>query len=166
MVPARHKFPKRLYWGLILVGATLPLVIIISVALIRGDMKFPWNSSMPYSGFLRFITVVALFNFLPFAVLAAFMKNRLGKPQRMVVSAYYLRMMGIFGAATTLLGTSLIMHVSIWTSRSSTAGLGVFALFVLAFALMPVGYGCGWFIGEMYLRSKKRRLLRRLNFPE
>ncbi len=152
---SNQSYSKRLFWVIIVVGAVLPFAVQIYASIISDYPRLVWWTFFSSSSLF-----LAFFNDIPFIVLAFFMKNKLGKSGEIDAATYFLRKNGTTGAAAALLWVNLFMHISVWTSRSSTASLGIFFLFIYAFALMPVGYGCGWLVGKLNLWAKRRPIIR------
>jgi len=145
---------RKAFWGITLIGFLLPWFVIVSCQIYFGhsaEIKhFP--AHLFGSGYNFFL--VAVMNAAPFVILAVAARFLLkpGQERRIRRS----RLAGLGTAAACDMGLSLFAQIGVWSHmfnprvHASLAGLGIFLLFFVALAALPVGYLLGWAAGRSF----------------
>jgi hypothetical protein len=134
-----------LFWFTIVLGFVVSPVAIIGVTAAKGtpftSAASEWFGNLFRLGFNEFL--IALIGGLPFSGAAVFSLFHLSAEQ-----APRGRWAGIAGALGAGIAMSLWIHISILTSRSSTAGIGFLLLPFAILFVMPIGYLAGRLIAK------------------
>lgn len=152
-----------IFWGTIVLGVGLPLVVMIAIELIRngkGVLQSVGSTMLFYFedfsglGFFYWIGHGLLFLLLAILVKAKLAERGNGYED------YILRLTEAIGAWTLTVGFSLLANLSILFSVSSTAVLGYIFVPLYGIPVILLGYGCGWLVGRLilWIRSGSRQL--------
>jgi hypothetical protein len=145
---------RKAFWVIALAGFLLPWIVIISCEIYFGQAAeirhFP--AHLFESGYNFFL--VAVMNATPFAIVAVSARFLLrpGLEQRIQRS----RLAGLGTAVACEMALSLFAQVGVWSNvfnpktHASLAGIGIFFLFWVALAVLPVGYVLGWAAGRSF----------------
>lgn len=145
---------RKAFWVIALIGFLLPWIVIISCQIYFGQAAeikhFP--AHLFGSGYNFFL--VGLMNAIPFGVVALSARFLLkpGQEPRTRRS----RLAGLGTAAACDMALSLFAQIGVWSHvfnprvHASLAGLGIFLLFWVALAVLPVGYLLGWAAGRSF----------------
>jgi glucan phosphoethanolaminetransferase (alkaline phosphatase superfamily) len=144
----------KAFWVIALIGFLLPWIVIIFCQIYFGQAAeirhFP--AHLFESGYNFFL--VAVMNATPFAIVAVSARFLLrpGLEQRVQRS----RLAGLGTAVAFAMIVSLFAQIGVWSNvfnpntHASLAGVGIFFLFWVALAVLPVGYLLGWAAGRSF----------------
>jgi hypothetical protein len=149
---------KRWFWGLIILGILLPLIVESVVAIIFASKDF---FSMLKSIFPSLI-LIGLLNDVPFIIFAFLVRSLWHRPEVETSQDFFKHKGGVIGAGLVGIGFVLFINISIWLSV--TLMLPGFSTAVIAFIFLPIygiigiliGYGSGRLIGKIILRYRSR----------
>jgi hypothetical protein len=133
--PRLDRVALALYWGALAVGPGLPWALDV---LFHGPGLGRRLFAPGYNVFL-----IGVLDAAPFAAYAVFALVHLGTANRRGAEVARRRLAGVAAAGLALLGAALWVHLSILTSRSSTAALGYLVLPLELLPVLPVGYAAG-----------------------
>jgi hypothetical protein len=145
---------RKAFWVIALIGFLLPWIVIISCQIYFGQAAeikhFP--AHLFGSGYNFFF--VAVMNATPFVILAVAARFLLNTGQE--ARTRRSRLAGLGTAAACDMALSLFAQIGVWSHvfdpqvHASLAGLGIFLLFGVALAVLPVGYLLGWAAGRSF----------------
>jgi hypothetical protein len=143
---------RKAFWIIALASFLLPWIVIISCQIYFGHAaeikNFP--AHLFESGYNFFY--VAVMNATPFVILAVAARLLLKPGQE--ARTRRSRLAGLGTAAACDMALSLFAQIGVWSHvfnprvHASLAGLGIFLLFWVALAVLPVGYLLGWVAGR------------------
>lgn len=163
----KSRYLKSWFWGIIAVGASLPLVGMVVADFLWGSKSLleaikPWLSAFVSPIALVVTLLMLLWNNVPFIVFAWLIKSQLGKSEE--IQIYFYRMARMIGGGIAAFTTSLFIQLIVLRAglRSvpgySTTSLiyGILPFYVLI--AMGVGYWGGGLIGRLIIwrRSQKK----------
>ena len=133
--PGLDRAAVAIYWGSLAVGLGLPWGLDV---LFHGPGLGRRLFAPGYNVFL-----IGVLDAAPFAVYAVFALVHLGTADRRAADVGRRRLAGVAAAGLALLAAALWVHLSILTSRSSTAALRYLFLPFELLLVLPVGYAAG-----------------------
>lgn len=147
---------RLLFWGTIILGMTLPIIVMAIVELIFSRKSF----------FSAFISAVSFFSndlwgflpwllhSIPFVFLAFLIRSQLQEKTESPKPSV-LRLSETLGAGIVMVGFSLFLNLSIWIWNTSTAVLAYFTFPFYGIISILVGYGGGWVVGKIILWARR-----------
>lgn len=151
-----YKYSKRWFWGIIILGIFLPLIV-ESVVTIILDPKDFLNI---FSSFFLSLILIGLLNDIPFIVFAFLVRSLWNRPEAEKFQDFFKHKTGVISAGIISIGSILYINIGVWISimrvlpGSSTSVIVYAFLPIYGVIAILVGYGCGWFVGKIILRVK------------
>jgi hypothetical protein len=152
-----YKYAGRWFWGIIIFGALLPLIVEIIIKIIFDPKNF--------SNFFLSITasffLVALFNAIPFIIWAFLVKSLWHRPENEIYQGFYKHKAGVIGSGILTIGFVLYVNIGIWLGiilhqpGASTSAIAYIILPFYGIMTNLFGYGLGRLIGKIILAYKK-----------
>lgn len=163
MKTGESQYLKFLFWGFVVVGAILPLVVRVAAEVLFGPTSLlevtrllPHELLPPYN-----LLLIALLNDIPFIALFLLAKSHLKESNMLDFKIYFLRVASVVGSGIALFGISLFIQIIVWSSTfrrvpgSSTGPILLFVFPIYGFIAILIGYGIGRFLGKVTLWAKK-----------
>lgn len=154
---------KVVFWGTIILGMILPIIVMISVDLVvsHGNLLITLKSSI-VSFWHNWGLVLILLHDIPFVVLAFVIKSRLGE-KVYASEPYTLRLSETIGAWIVIFIVGFWMNLDVWISLASLSS--GFSTAILVYFFFPfygiiailVGYWSGWLVGKLILWNRSRK---------
>ena len=156
MTNAKRQISKRAFWGIIVLGAILPMVTQVIIGAIFDPTSIV---SLIFKSNPLFLAII---NVIPFIALALLAKWKLNNVPSDNISVISKRLYSVIGAGVTTISVSLLINFSVWINLfsddpSSTAGIALVFIPIYAIIVMPIGYLCGKLAGSLILRVKSER---------
>lgn len=144
--PSRATLTLALYWGSILVGLTMP--VLVRIVHDMATSQASWSDVIEAIGQQLFapgynLFLIAALNATPFVLYAIFVLFHLGLAHRCRPAVARRRVGGALGGATVLLGLSLWAHVGTIVWPDAQGALVYFFLPIYLLILTPLGYALG-----------------------
>lgn len=158
MTSGRSGNIKLLFWGTIIMGAVLPIAVMVAVDLIfrRSDFLSAFISAISFfSGDLWGFLPWVIHN-IPFIFLAFLIKLRIGKNAG-DSEPYIIRLSEVIGAWILTVGFDLTMNIDMWISISGSMWAPLAYLFISFYEIITilVGYGGGWVVGKIIVGVRR-----------
>ena len=148
---------SRLFWGIILLGLVVPLVVKLFVRIMFTNDDLT-DILISFITFENGMAVVALMNVIPYIVLAKFAKSRL---LNLTTQNKYYYVAEIIGAGVPHVFFNLHSHIVVWRSIysglriSSTASVAFAFIPIYGFIIMFIGGAIGSLVGRLVSVIKK-----------
>lgn len=161
----KYKYSGLLFWGLIIFGAVLPMIVGLAIEIIF-DPKDLLNIVKLF--FSQFISPWKLFNLLwidiPFIIYAFIVRSLWYRPEVETPQDFLKHKAGVIGAGILTIGFVVYVNIGFWIGivlhqpGASTSAIAY--LFLPFYGIMTnlVGYGLGRLIGKIILHYKNKHL--------
>lgn len=157
----KSKYSKICFWGIIIIGMSLPITGMVLADVLFDPSGLPETLKLLPSFFISPIGIlVLLWNAVPFIFFALLTKSILSElTEDFQIS--WTRMAGVIGAGIAIISTSICFRIYVgWAvirglPGSSTAALMDLILPIYLFIIMGIGYWIGLVIGKLLSRQGK-----------
>lgn len=163
-----YKYFKLWFWGFIILGAILPLIIrVLSEIILTSAGFLEVISSLLYELIApgHNLLLISVLNDIPFTFLALLSRSRLGKLNDQNLPIHIQDIAGVIGGGIAILAISLFLNTLVWyylfidvpVRGISTAPLLFIASPVYGIIAMGIGYFVGEHIGKLILWNRSRK---------
>lgn len=162
MVVGGYRYLKWWLWGLIILGAFLPVIVGIAVEIIFNPKDF--HSIFRYflsPFFSMWSLLILLWNDIPFIVFAFIIRSLWNRPEVESYQDFFKHKTGVIGAGAVTIGISLFVNINIWVGivlhlpGASTSVIAYLFLPFITLIAIPIGYWFGRLVGKLILKKKR-----------
>lgn len=134
------------FWGMILFGGILPVVVMSTTELISDPREFFDFISSVFPG----LVLMGIFNSIPFVVLAYIARTLWIEPAPEKYQSFYQHTLGVIFVGVITSVADIIFLISIVISPgNSTSAIGYPIILFLLLVAQPFEYGFGWLTGKI-----------------
>lgn len=155
----RYKYSGQVFWGIIIIGLFLPLIVELAVELIFDPKHFISTllSLSPSS------ILMGVFNAIPFIVFAFLVRSLWHRPEHETFQLFFKHKSGVLGAGIIGIGFILLVNINVWVGAVltlpgfSTSGLVYMFIPFYGIVAILIGYGIGYVVGRIIIFRREKK---------